>query len=270
MGVHSGAVNKVSDINDHSNVAGSGINIAQRVMDCGDGGHILLSQRVAEDLSQYGRWCSLLHDLGEVEVKHGVKVERRQPLLRARRQRGACRRSSPGPGRSRRSSGWTRSPSSRSTIFPRSAGKGYFADGMTDELITKLTQISALKRVISRSTMMKYKQSPKSAPEIASEVKVEAVLEGSVLVSGEHVRISAQLIEARTDRTLWADSYTRTLSNVLQLQNDVALAIALAIELKLTPAETGAADEPPKRSIRKPMTITFAARMPMARAAKTS
>src|SRR6058998_3891242 len=74
MGVHSGPVSTVTDLNDRTNAAGIGINVAQRVMDCGDAGHILLSKRVAEDLQQYGRWRPHLHDLGEVEVKHGNHV----------------------------------------------------------------------------------------------------------------------------------------------------------------------------------------------------
>ena len=236
MGVHSGPVNMISDVNDRSNVAGSGINIAQRIMDCGDGGHILLSQRVAEDLAQYGRWKPLLHDLGEAEVKHGVKVSvvnlfsdllgnpaLPQKFVRAKSQPKAQR---------------VRSLAVKPLDnYSEDAGKGYFADGMTDELITKLSQIGALERVISRSTMMKYKQSSKTVPEIAEELKVEAVLEGSVMVSGDRVRISAQLIEAGTDQTLWTDSYTRSFSDILMLQNEVALAIAEAIQLKLTPAE---------------------------------
>src|SRR4051794_20243687 len=74
MGIHSGPVNEVTDLNEQANIAGAGINIAQRVMDCGDGGHILLSQRVADDLAHYRQWQSQLHDLGEVEVKHGVRL----------------------------------------------------------------------------------------------------------------------------------------------------------------------------------------------------
>src|SRR5438445_13651950 len=74
MGIHSGPVNQVADVNDRSNVAGAGINMAQRLMDCGDAGHILLSRRVAEDLAHYRRWQPHLHDLGEVELKHGVRV----------------------------------------------------------------------------------------------------------------------------------------------------------------------------------------------------
>ena len=75
MGIHTGPVNEVSDVNERENVAGTGINIAQRVMDCGDAGHILLSKRVAEDLAQYARWREHLHELGQVEAKHGVKID---------------------------------------------------------------------------------------------------------------------------------------------------------------------------------------------------
>src|SRR6266513_4363342 len=74
MGVHSGPVDQLKDVNDQTNVAGVGINIAQRVMDCGDAGHILVSQRVADDLAQDSLWQPLLHEIGEIEVKHGVKV----------------------------------------------------------------------------------------------------------------------------------------------------------------------------------------------------
>src|SRR5882762_6291221 len=74
MGIHSGPVKEVTDLNEHANIAGAGINMAQRVMDCGDAGHILLSKRVADDLEQYGRWRPLLHDLGTCEVKHGATL----------------------------------------------------------------------------------------------------------------------------------------------------------------------------------------------------
>src|SRR5437899_7981204 len=74
MGIHSGPVNEITDLNEQANIAGAGINLAQRVMDCGDAGHILLSQHVADDLEQYPRWRSVLRDLGECEVKHGVRV----------------------------------------------------------------------------------------------------------------------------------------------------------------------------------------------------
>ena len=75
MGIHSGPINEITDVNDRANVTGAGINLAQRVMDCGDAGHILLSQHVADDLEQYGQWRPLLHPLGECEVKHGVRLQ---------------------------------------------------------------------------------------------------------------------------------------------------------------------------------------------------
>jgi class 3 adenylate cyclase len=74
MGIHSGPVNEITDLNEQANIAGAGINIAQRVMDCGDAGHILLSKRVADDLEQYPQWRPHLHEFGECQVKHGVRI----------------------------------------------------------------------------------------------------------------------------------------------------------------------------------------------------
>ena len=96
----------------------------------------------------------------------------------------------------------------------------YFADGMTDALITDLAKIGAL-RVISRASVMQYKGARKSLPEIAQELKVDAILTGSVVRSGEQVRISVQLFHIATDRNLWADSYEGDLRNMLALQRDV-------------------------------------------------
>ena len=112
----------------------------------------------------------------------------------------------------------------------------YFADGMTDALISNLAKIEQL-TVISRTSVMRYKGSDKSLPEIARELNVDSVVEGTVLRSGQRVRITAQLIEARRDRHLWADSYERNLSDILTLQNEVARAIAREIQVKLTPQE---------------------------------
>ena len=277
MGIHSGPVNKISDVNDRSNLAGGGINIAQRVMDCGDAGHILLSKRVAEDLEQHSKWRPHLHDLGTFEVKHGVKVNvvslftdeigntaMPEKLIQAKRERNAAavvrRRNimllaacllavlATGLGfwafSQRKAATATLAAARIGSLavkpldnFSGDATKQYFADGMTDELINKLSQIGALKRVISRSTMMKYKESPKSAADIARELNVAVVVEGSVVLSGDQARISVQLIEAATDKNLWTQSYTRSVANIVNLQNEVALAIANAIELKLTPGE---------------------------------
>jgi TolB-like protein/class 3 adenylate cyclase len=288
MGIHSGPVNKISDVNDRANLAGGGINIAQRVMDCGDAGHILLSKRCAEDLEQHSKWRPHLHDFGECEVKHGVRVNVAnlytgevgnpappEKFTRAKQERDAAalaadEATAAAVNRAvtvrRRKVAllagsflailvvgigfWAFSQRKlAATTGIRSlavkplenlsgdANKNYFADGMTDELTTKLSQIGALKRVISRSTMIKYKQSPKSSSEIARDLSVEAVVEGSVVLAGDQARISVQLIEAATEKNLWTESYTRTVANIVNLQNEVALAIANAIALKLTPGE---------------------------------
>jgi TolB-like protein/DNA-binding winged helix-turn-helix (wHTH) protein len=130
------------------------------------------------------------------------------------------------------------------------ASQDYFADGMTDELISGLGQISAL-RVISRTSVMSYKHARKPLPQIARELNVDAVVEGTVLRSGNEVRITAQLIEASADKHLWSQSYEGELQNTLALQNDVARAIADEIRINLNPHEK-AALEKVKLSIRKP------------------
>jgi TolB-like protein len=112
----------------------------------------------------------------------------------------------------------------------------YFADGMTEELINRLAQIGGL-RVISRSSAMQYKRAKKSVGDIARELDVNMVVEGSVSRAGESVKISAQLIDALKDRHLWAQSYERTLSNVLALQSEVAKAIVENVRVRLTPEE---------------------------------
>ena len=119
------------------------------------------------------------------------------------------------------------------------ASQSYFADGMTDELITDVAQISAL-RVISRTSVMVYKGARKPLPQIARELNVDAVVEGTVLRSGDQVRITAQLIEASTDRHLWSQSYEGELRDSLALQNTVARAIADQIRINLTPQEQAA------------------------------
>jgi len=118
----------------------------------------------------------------------------------------------------------------------RDADQEYFADGMTDELITDLAQIHAL-RVISRNSVMQYKTKHKPAPEIARELNVDAIVEGTVMRSNDRVRITAQLIEAANDRHLWADSYERDLHDILRLQDDLARAIANQVEANLTSQE---------------------------------
>ena len=119
------------------------------------------------------------------------------------------------------------------------AAQNYFSDGMTDELITDLAQISAL-RVISRTSVMVYKGAHKSLPQIARELNVDAVVEGTVLRAGDQVRITAQLIDASTDKHIWSQSYEGELRDTLALQDRVARTIAGQIQINLTPREQAA------------------------------
>jgi TolB-like protein/DNA-binding winged helix-turn-helix (wHTH) protein/Flp pilus assembly protein TadD len=112
----------------------------------------------------------------------------------------------------------------------------FFADGMTDQLITDLAKVGSL-RVISRTSVMQYKGAKKSLPEVARELNVDAIVEGSVVRSGQRVRVTAQLIQASTDRHLWAETYDRDLGDILKLQGEVADAIAGQVQAKLTPLQ---------------------------------
>jgi serine/threonine protein kinase/tetratricopeptide (TPR) repeat protein len=122
------------------------------------------------------------------------------------------------------------------TNLSNDPAQDYFADGMTEALITDLSKISAL-RVISRTSVMRYRGVKKSLPEIGRELDVDAVLEGSVLRAGDRIRIATQLIEVDSDRHLWAESYERALRDVLSLQSEVAQAVAREIKITLTPDE---------------------------------
>jgi TolB-like protein/Tfp pilus assembly protein PilF len=116
------------------------------------------------------------------------------------------------------------------------AAQDYFSDGMTEELIACLAQVRAL-RIISRTSVMRYKGQRRAIPEIARELNVDAIVEGSVRRAGERVRITAQLIDASTERHLWAKSYERDLKEVLALQGEVATAIVEEIQVSVTPQE---------------------------------
>jgi TolB-like protein/DNA-binding winged helix-turn-helix (wHTH) protein/Flp pilus assembly protein TadD len=120
--------------------------------------------------------------------------------------------------------------------FSGDPAQEYFVDGMTDELITDLAKIGAL-RVISRTSVMRYKGTKKGLPEIARELNVDGIVEGSVMRSGQRVRITAQLLYGPTDKHLWADTYDRDLGDVLTLQSDVAQAIAQQVRAQLTPQQ---------------------------------
>jgi TolB-like protein/class 3 adenylate cyclase/cytochrome c-type biogenesis protein CcmH/NrfG len=268
MGIHSGPVNEVADVNERMNVAGAGINIAQRVMDCGDAGHILLSKHVAEDLEEYEHWRPLLHDLGACEVKHGMRVsivnlytdqvgnsqlpKKFQALKKhsARMRRAATTATlltlaAIVAGTAMFSRYRVRStlaaPEKSIAVLPfenRSEDKAnaYFADGIQDEILTRLSKIADLK-VISRTSTQHYKSAPENLPEIARQLGVAHIVEGSVQKSGDAVRVNVQLIKAANDSHLWADTYDRKLVDIFGVESEIAKAIAESLQAKLTGGE---------------------------------
>ena len=291
MGVHSGPVNRITDVNDKTNFAGSGINVAQRVLDCGDAGHILLSAHVAEDLAQYRDWQPWLHDLGECEVKHGLrlhlfnlckenlgnpqvpeKLRRRRkwkqqsdivrPVSLPRRprsllvlalvvaalamvissltffQRVSLRMTPSTPPEETASKGTVLIPEKSIAILPFENLSGdkanaYFADGIQDEILMRLSKIADLK-VISRTSTQHYKSAPENLPEIAKQLGVAHILEGRVQKSGDAVRVNVQLIRAANDSQLWADTFDRKLTDIFSVESEVAKAIADQLQAKLT------------------------------------
>src|SRR5216117_2019885 len=237
MGIHSGPVSGIIDATGKANVAGAGINIAQRVMDCGDAGHILLSKHVTEDLEQYPHWQPHLHELGECEVKHGVHVsvvnlytaELGNPAvpekLKAARVAAAA----------------AAVPEKSIAVLPfenrsRDPDNAYFADGIQDEILTRLSKIADLK-VISRISTQHYKSAPENLPEIARQLGVAHILEGRVQKSGDAVRVNVQLIKAANDSHLWADTFDRKLTDIFSVETEVAKAVADQLSAKLTGQE---------------------------------
>jgi TolB-like protein/Tfp pilus assembly protein PilF len=257
MGVHSGPVDQIDDVNDRSNVAGVGINLAQRVMDCGDAGHILISKRVADDLAQDSLWQPLLHELGEIEVKHGVKLGivnlytadlgNPHPPDKLSGQTTALKqpavRSEFSPDIPEKSIAVL--PFENLSADPENA---FFADGVQDEILTNLAKIADLK-VISRSSVMQYRAPTRNLRQIANELGVAHILEGNVQRAGNRVRVSAQLIDARTDAHLWAENYHRPLDDVFAIQSEVAKAVADQLQAKLSPAEKAAIEQPPTANL---------------------
>jgi len=272
MGIHSGPVSGVIDVTGKANVAGAGINMAQRVMDCGDARHILLSKHVAEDLEQYPHWQPYLHELGECEVKHGLRVsvvnlyteELGNPAVpeklkaarlaaAAQRKRAAFRWISLGVlaviaviaisfllFRSKRAqvAVGLAAPEKSIAVLPfenrsRDPDNAYFTDGIQDEILTRISKIADLK-VISRTSTQHYKSAPTNLPEIAKQLGVAHVLEGSVQKSGDAVRVNVQLIKAANDSHLWADTFDRKLTDIFSVESEVAKAIADQLQAKLT------------------------------------
>ena len=279
MGIHSGPVNPVADVNDQSNLLGAGINVAQRVMYCGDAGHILLSKHFAEDLEQYAHWRSHLHNVGEVTDKHGLRV----PLVnlytdelgnsalpvKLSRARAAFRVKSAvvaalllitalgvafwmfRRSQEKLMNAAAAIPYKSIAVLPfenlsEDKANAYFADGTQNEILTKLAGIGDLK-VISRTSSAKYKSKPEDLKTVARELGVATVLEGTVQKAGDKVRVNVQLLDARSDTHLWAKSYDRNLSDIFTVESDVAQEIADALQAKLSPSQAKALAEAPTR-----------------------
>src|SRR5881409_1557175 len=331
MGIHSGPVHHVKDANERENIAGVGINIAQRVMDCGDAGHILISKRVADDLAQQRRWQPYLHELGDVEVKHGVVISlvnfyaetigNPNPPTRIGKVRGAVRSTTtatrkglsplaraifilagllialaiasvifaPAIMRTLDKHGLatlpqpsaTASPSLADTIksavakkitdelkdelsgkrnaaaeppptgsaipeksiavlpfdnLSRDPDNAYFAEGVQDEILTRLAKVADLK-VISRTSTQHFKSTPDNLPQIAKQLGVAHILDGSVQKANDQVRVNVQLINALTDAHLWADTFDRKLTDIFAVESEIAKTIAETLQARLTGSE---------------------------------
>ncbi len=280
MGIHSGPINEVRDVNDRTNVAGAGINLAQRVMDCGDGGHILLSKRVAEDLAHSRRWTPYLHDLGECAVKHGVPIflvnfhgdgfgnsELPKLVQQSQSEQAAKTAGRTAPPTFRRvniamaacvlllaaasATIWFYSRHKPATLLPEEKSiavlpfqnfsiekeNAFFADGIQDDILTSLAKIKEL-RVISRSSVMAFREpAAQNLRQIGRELGVANILEGSVRKEGDRVVVNVQLIDARSNRQIWANRYDRTLVDSLGLQGVLATEIADTLRATLSEDE---------------------------------
>src|SRR5947209_1948305 len=331
MGIHSGPIHQVKDANGRENIAGIGINIAQRVMDCGDAGHILVSKRVADDLAQRRRWQPYIHELGDVEVKHGVVVSlvnlyaetigNPAPPTRLGKARGSIPGSRVGTrkaisplaraifilavlllvlaimsvifapaimhtldqrrlatlpqptatappsladtiksavakqitdelqGELSRKKNAAVHPAPTGSAIPeksiavlpfdnlsRDPDNAYFCEGVQDEILTRLAKVSDLK-VVSRTSTQHFKSSPDNLPQIAKQLGVMHVLEGSVQKSNDQVRVNVQLINALTDAHLWAETFDRKLTDIFAVESEIAKTISDTLQAKLTGSE---------------------------------
>src|SRR5438046_23398 len=306
MGVHSGPVNQVRDVNDKTNIAGPGINIAKRVMDCVDAGHILLSKHLGDDLAQYRHWQPFLHDLGECEVKYGLRLHLvnlykdnlGNPQVPEKLKRGK-RSKQASAVRPITSSRWLKTvlivallvsavalvisslvffhqaspsaiistrPETTATSWPTAVPEksiavlpfenlsdekenAYFADGVQDEILTGLARVADLK-VISRTSVMQYKSGVmRNLREVAKELGVAHLLGGSVQRTGGLVRVSAQLIDARTDTQLWAERYDRDVADVFAIESEVAGKIVAQLQAKISPSERAEIEKAPTNDV---------------------
>src|SRR5438477_9444605 len=241
MGIHSGPVNEVTDLNEQANIAGAGINIAQRVMDCGDAGHILVSKRVADDLEQYLQWRSLLHELGECEVKHGLRIsllnlygdEAGNPEL-PEKFRQAKKKGQTALGAAASDAPVRHDEGLWLAVLPfKSSGDAEmesFANGLGEDITTGLSRFRYLS-VVASASASRLKGETGDERALGAKLGGRYVLEGSIRKRGSGIRVTAQLVDTQTGAQLWAETYNRDLqaSSIFAVQDDVAARIVATV-----------------------------------------
>ena len=264
MGIHSGPVNEITDLNAQANIAGAGINIAQRVMDCGDAGHILVSRHVAEDLEHFPQWRPYLHGLGEFEVKHGARVQlvnlytddvgnpqMPQKLRAVQRHRAGTRWAANAAafvllsaivggflimGKKPTTSAVAGKSVAVLPFQNMSADKNdeYLSDGMTEELINVLAKVPGL-HVPGRTSCFAFKGKNEEDifQKVGKQLHVGTVLEGSVRKAGQKLRVTAQLISVADGYHLWSKNYDGDVNDLLNFQSNVAEQVVHALQVQL-------------------------------------
>ena len=274
MGIHSGPVNEVVDVNERTNVAGAGVDMAQRVMDCGDAGHILLSKHVADDLTPFPRWHPHLHELGECEVKHGriislVNFFTGEIGNAARPTKCSARREVAGvgvqPDRSRRKlvlvaaaslialtavvlgllrlKGWgpagaAQSPNRTIAVLPFENASGDPNAEYLSEGISEalINSLTELQelRVIARATAFHYKGKGVDPKRVGRELNVATVLTGKIRQMEDALTVQVDLVDAKTGAQLWGEGYERRMADLAGVKQAIAREVAQKLKLKLS------------------------------------
>jgi serine/threonine protein kinase/TolB-like protein/Tfp pilus assembly protein PilF len=241
MGVHSGPVLRTIDANRQKDVAGSGINIAQRVMDCGDAGHILLSKTMADVLYEIGDRSEQMDDLGTTKVKHGVEIhlfnlytdELGNPSRPKAVQLPTIIQQPTISGK--------RTHIDSLAVLPLANGSHdasteYLSDGITESIINTLSQLPQLK-VMARATVFRYKGREVDAEEVRRDLNVRAVMMGRVLQFGDNLVIKIELVDTEDGSQLWGEQYKRKAADIFEVQEEISKEISEKLKLKLTGEE---------------------------------
>jgi len=271
IGINSGPVDEIMDVNERSNLAGAGITMAQRVMDCGDAGHILLSKRSADDLAQYGRWRPHLHELGQCEVKHGVRLdivnfhsgEAGNPALPDKLKKA---KEVTATLKSRGLLGvmlgaaillfvlgvWflshvvTRKPTAPSgekliavlpfkPLLPENRDQ-VLELGMADTLIAKLSNSREI-IVSSLNSVRKFVSIEQDSLAAGRELQVNSVLDGTVQRAGDRIRVTARLVKVADGSSLWSGTFDEKFTDVFAVQDAISQRVADALALQLSGEE---------------------------------